>query len=238
MNCDWKSLGALVDRKIGYGIVQPGANITDGIPVIKVNNIISGLKSVKELDTTTPENDAKYSRTRLSGGELVISVVGTIGKTAIIPRSFAGCNLVRATALIDIKCEWLTKWVKYYLDSPLGQSYINQNLNTTVQPTLNIKSLVDMPVPFFDELIMRKTVKILATLDDKIELNQKINENLNPTKLSAVGSFYRTILNPRQRLKTLGFKQANNSFPLVGSHPLLRASRELAREKSREDIGF
>ena len=168
----------LFRSKIGYGIVQPGSNITDGIPVIKVNNIISGLKSVKELDTTTPENDAKYSRTRLSGGELVISVVGTIGKTAIIPKSFAGCNLVRATALIDIKCEWLTKWVKYYLDSPLGQSYINQNLNTTVQPTLNIKSLVDMPVPFFDESIMRKTVKILATLDDKIELNQKINENL------------------------------------------------------------
>ena len=64
------------------------------------------------------------------------------------------------------------------------------------------------------------------------------NGNLYPKKLSAVGSFYGTILNPRKRLKTLGFKQANNLFPLVGSHTLLRASRELARKKSREDIGF
>lgn len=62
--------------------------------------------------------------------------------------------------------------------------------------------------------------------------------NLNPTKLSAVRSFYRILLNPRKRLKTLGFKQVNHSFPLIRSHPLLRASRELAREKSREDIGF
>ena len=46
------------------------------------------------------------------------------------------------------------------------------------------------------------------------------------------------LLNPRKRLKTLGFKQVNNSFPFIRPHPLLRASRELAREKSREDIGF
>ena len=46
------------------------------------------------------------------------------------------------------------------------------------------------------------------------------------------------LLNPRKCLKTLGFKQVNNSFPFIRPHPLLRASRELAREKSREDIGF
>ena len=46
------------------------------------------------------------------------------------------------------------------------------------------------------------------------------------------------LLNPRKRLKTLGFKQVNNSFPHIRPHPLLRGSRELAREKSREDIGF
>lgn len=178
MSCEWKNLGTLVNRKIGYGIVQPGTSVAGGVPIIKVNNIIAGLKSVKELDTTTPENDLKYSRTRLCGGELVISVVGTIGKTAIIPKSFAGCNLVRATALIDIECNWLAKWVKYYLDSPWGQSYINQNLNTTVQPTLNIKSLVDMPIPIFNNSIIKKVVKILSTLDDKIELNQRINDNL------------------------------------------------------------
>ena len=32
---EYKTLGSLVDRKIGYGIVQPGQNILDGVPVIK-----------------------------------------------------------------------------------------------------------------------------------------------------------------------------------------------------------
>ena len=174
----YKLLGELVNRKIGYGIVQPGQSVPNGVPVIKVNNLIAGLNSPLELDTTTHENDSKYSRTRLHGGELIISVVGTIGKTAIVPKSFDGCNLVRATALIDIDNELIAKWVKYYIDSSAGQSYIEQNLNTTVQPTLNIKSLVQMPIPFFDESIMKGTVSLLSSLDDKIRVNNKINDNL------------------------------------------------------------
>lgn len=72
----------------------------------------------------------------------------------------------------------------------------------------------------------------------QVESHVKQNRNLNPKKLSAVRSFYRMLLNSRKRLKTQGFKQVNHSFPLIRSHPILRASRELAREKSREDIGF
>lgn len=175
---EYNPLGSMVNRKIGYGIVQPGQSVPDGVPVIKVNNLISGLKSPSELDTTARENEAKYSRTRLHGGELIVSVVGTIGKTAIVPKSFAGCNLVRATALIDIEDELMSKWVKYYFDSPCGQSYIEQNLNTTVQPTLNIKSLVEMPIPIRDTTEMEKTVLLLSALDEKIEVNRQINDNL------------------------------------------------------------
>jgi type I restriction enzyme S subunit len=171
-------LGTLTNRKIGYGIVQPGDNVVNGVPVIKVNNIISGLRNVRDLDTTSIENDIKYSRTKLLGGELIISVVGTIGKTAIVPIKFKGCNLVRATALIDILDSQLTLWVKYYLDSPKGQLYIKGNLNTTVQPTLNVKSLVEMPIPMFSSAYRNHAVAILKSLDDKIECNNRINENL------------------------------------------------------------
>lgn len=171
-------LGNLTERKIGYGIVQPGDSIANGIPVIKVNNIISGLNRVSDLDTTSIENDLKYERTRLKGGEIIVSVVGTIGKTAIVPIEFAGCNLVRATAMIDISDSIMAKWVKYYIDSPKGQEYIKGNLNTTVQPTLNIKSLVEMPIPFYGKRYTSRVVKILSDIDDKIKVNRQINDNL------------------------------------------------------------
>ena len=177
---EWKEvrLGSLVRRKIGYGIVQPGASPEKGVPVIKANNIIAGLTSIDELDNTTQEIDSKYPRTKLNGGELIISLVGTVGKTAIVPSSFAGCNLVRATGLIDIEDPSLTKWVKYYIASSKGQYYINTNLNTTVQATLNVKSLAEMPIPIPPKREMGKMVDILSSLDDKIAVNRRICENL------------------------------------------------------------
>ena len=187
-------LGELTERKIGYGIVQPGESTIGGVPVIKVNNIISGLKSIQDLDTTHPENDQKYRKTRLNGGEIIISVVGTIGKTAIVPMDFKGCNLVRATALIDIKDPILSRWVKYYIDSPKGQSYINGNLNTTVQPTLNIKSLVEMPIPFYGREYAEKVVAILSKIDDKIENNRQINDNLEQQILTLYKAWFIDLL--------------------------------------------
>lgn len=177
---EWKTvkLGDIVRRKIGYGIVQPGESRPCGVPVIKVNNIIAGLTSVDDLEKTTEEIESKYQKTRLQGGELIISLVGSVGNTAIVPKSFKGCNLVRATGLIDIEDPFLTKWVKYYIDSPLGQYYIKSNLNTTVQATLNVKSLVDMPIPMPDSRIIGQIATILSSLDDKIENNNRINRNL------------------------------------------------------------
>lgn len=171
-------LGTLTNRKIGYGIVQPGNSVPNGIPVIKVNNVVSGLKDINNLDTTTAEIDSKYLRTKLVGGEIIVSVVGTVGKTAIVPKSFAGCNIVRATAMVDILDPTIKYWVKYYLDSPQGQQYIKMNLNTTVQYALNIKSLVEMPIPMYNSKYMEKAISILKSLDDKIEVNRRINENL------------------------------------------------------------
>lgn len=56
--------------------------------------------------------------------------------------------------------------------------------------------------------------------------------DLNPRILSTVRNFYRILLNPPNPLKAQGFKQVNNSIPVIRSRPLLRALRELAREKS------
>lgn len=178
VSMEWKELQTLVKRKIGYGIVQPGPSVQKGVPIIKVNNIISGLCDTKHLDKTTVENDAKYQRTKLKGGELIVTVVGTCGKTAIVPPQFVGCNLVRATCLIDIEDETICRWIKYYIDSPQGQAYINRNLNTTVQATLNVKNLNEMPLPFYSKEYTSNVVKILSSLDRKIELNNKINADL------------------------------------------------------------
>lgn len=177
---EWKEvrLDSLVNRKICYGIVQPGISPESGIPVIKVNNIVKGLRDVSECDKTTEEINSQYKRTILKGGELVISLVGTVGYVDIVPLSFAGANLVRATGMIDIEDELIKRWVLYYIRTKQGQQYIEEHLNTTVQRALNIKDLCEMPIPITQRSYMEKVISILSSLDDKIDVNKKICENL------------------------------------------------------------
>ena len=177
---EWKEvrLDSLVNRKICYGIVQPGFSPKNGIPVIKVNNVVKGLRDVSECDKTTEEISNSHKRTILKGGELIISLVGTVGCVDIAPSSFAGANLVRATGMIDIEDELIKHWVLYYIRTRQGQQYIEENLNTTVQRALNIKDLCKMPIPITSKHYMGRIVSILKSLDDKIEVNRKINENL------------------------------------------------------------
>lgn len=174
---EWKTLSDIVERKICYGIVQPG-NKGGNVPVIKVNNMIAGLNSIEDLETTTEEIASKYERTKLKGGELIISLVGTVGVTAIVPHAFAGCNLVRATGLIDIKDEILAKYVKYYLETKSAKEFLFGRLNTTVQPTLNVKTLENLPIPIINRQKMIAIVSFLSTLDEKIAVNRRICKNL------------------------------------------------------------
>ena len=174
---EWKKLSDLVERKICYGIVQPG-NKVGNVPIIKVNNIIAGLNTVENIETTTEEIASKYERTKLKGGELIISLVGTVGVTAIVPHSFAGCNLVRATGMIDIVDDVLAKYVKYYLETKSAKEFLYGRLNTTVQPTLNVKTLENLPIPIIDRHKIIAITSILSSLDDKIAVNRRICENL------------------------------------------------------------
>ncbi len=174
---EWKKLSDLVERKICYGIVQPG-NKAGNVPIIKVNNIIAGLNTVENLETTTEEIASKYERTKLKGGELIISLVGTVGVTAIVPHSFTGCNLVRATGMIDIVDDVLAKYVKYYLETKSAKEFLYGRLNTTVQPTLNVKTLENLPIPIIDRKKIIAITSILSSLDDKIAVNRRICENL------------------------------------------------------------
>src|SRR5216684_1748621 len=69
-------LGALVDeeRGISYGIVQPGTEDQNGVPVLRVNNLKDSRILTDDVLKVSPEVEAKYKRSRLRGGEVLLSL--------------------------------------------------------------------------------------------------------------------------------------------------------------------
>lgn len=76
---EWETvpLESLVEqgRGISYGIVQPGSAIPDGVPIVRVTDVRNGHISTTEPLRVAPQVEASYLRTRLRGGELLLTLV-------------------------------------------------------------------------------------------------------------------------------------------------------------------
>lgn len=182
MDVDWPSvpLSELVDpqRGISYGIVQPGSPVPDGVPIVRVSDVRNGRIDVRSPLRVAADIERTYGRTRLRGGELLITIVGTVGETAIVPPDMAGWNVARAIAVLPVKPEVGSYWVQLGLRSSAAASMIQSRLNTTVQATLNLGDLSRLPIVLPPPDERQAIASILGALDDKIELNRRMNKTL------------------------------------------------------------
>lgn len=163
---------------ITYGIVQPGSPTNGGVPIIRVNNFRDTRIDVSDVMRVTPDIAAKYERTRLKGGEVLLTVVGTVGQVAVAPSAVAGYNVARAVAVIHPLPHVNPEWIALCLRSPFSQHLLGSRANTTVQTTINLKDLRALPIPFPPEGERLAITKMIGAIDDRITLLRETNTTL------------------------------------------------------------
>lgn len=182
---EWKEvrLGDVCEIKGGKRLPK-GVNLItqkNSHPYIRVRDLgksktIELNSSYEYVDEITQKQIQRYITQK---GDILISIVGTIGLIAIVGGSLDGANLtencVKLVKLDKIDSEYLY----YYLKSPFGQQNISRGTVGAVQAKLPIKNIQDFSI-ICPELIsdQRRIVSILSSLDRKIELNNKINADL------------------------------------------------------------
>ena len=182
---EWKEvrLGDVCEIKGGKRLPK-GVNLItqkNSHPYIRVRDLgksktIELNFSYEYVDEITQKQIQRYITQK---GDILISIVGTIGLIAIVGGSLDGANLtencVKLVKLDKIDSEYLY----YYLKSPFGQQNISRGTVGAVQAKLPIKNIQDFSI-ICPELIsdQRRIASILSSLDRKIELNNKINADL------------------------------------------------------------
>jgi type I restriction enzyme S subunit len=169
----------LVDESISYGIVQPGSHTeTNSVPIIRVNNIKLGYIKTEDVLKVDKAIEEKYLRTRLNGGELLITVVGSIGECAIVPQNLKGWNVARAVSVARINDDYDKRFIKYAFKTENIIFQMYGNTNDTVQPTLNLASLKALKFNTPSLHKQNAIASILSCLDDKIDLLHRQNTTL------------------------------------------------------------
>ena len=163
---------------ISYGVVQPGMAVADGVPMIRVNNFKEMRIDLSDVMRIAPQIESKYARTRLAGGEVLLTLVGSVGQVAIVPTTMAGFNVARAVAVIHPLSHIEPEWIGLCLRSPLSQHILGSRANTTVQTTINLKDVRALPIPIPPEKERRQITEMLTKLDDRIALLRETNITL------------------------------------------------------------
>ena len=181
---EWKTykLGELAQIKGGKRLPK-GVSLTtvsNTHPYIRIRDLGSSRTlelndTFEYVDDATQKTIARYI---VNSGDVLLSIVGTIGLTGIVGRTLDKANLTENCVKIVGTTGVSPKYLYYFLSSPIGQSEITKGIVGAVQPKLPIKNIQQISIPLPPLAAQERIVDILSTIDDKIELNNRINHNL------------------------------------------------------------
>ena len=149
------NLGEIADVKGGKRLPK-GVNLIDipnTHPYIRVRDLNNVLFASITPDYAYVDEETQKSISRyiVSTGDVLISIVGTIGLTAIVDSTLDKANLtencVKVTNLKHITPEYLL----LYLRSQLGREAITKGTVGAVQQKLPIKNIQAIPIPLLSE---------------------------------------------------------------------------------------
>lgn len=150
-------------------------------PYIRLVDIKNNRVNKENLMFLNKETHEKIKRYKVFTGDICLAIVGnTIGLVFYITEEENGFNLTEnAVRITEINKETVCcKFLYYYLFSNLGQEQILSNKVGSAQGKLPIKNIRNIEVRFPPLKEQKAISKILSDLDEKIEVNNKINKNL------------------------------------------------------------
>jgi type I restriction enzyme S subunit len=165
-------------KSITVGVMYPGKHVEEGVPLIRVSDVKNGqvLKQPDFLISATV--DEEYKRTRLSGNEFLITLVGNPGDCVVVNDDMVDWNVARALAVLRLNNPDLREWLKLILLSSPSKHLIDSRLNTTVQKTLNLKDIKELPILLPPAGLRAKLCDLGRSFDEKITNNRQINQIL------------------------------------------------------------
>lgn len=198
-----KPLSALADIQTGpFGSqLHKEDYVQNGTPIVTVEHLGQKRFTEQNLPCVSEIDKERLNKYILREGDVVFSRVGSVDRCSYVSREYNGwmfsgrCLRVRPCTEID------SQYLYYYFTLESTKQFVRGIATGATMPSINTKFMGEVPIayPPIDE--QRKIATVLSALDNKIELNDKINKNLE------------------QQIRTLCNAWLNEYAPFGGSCP-------------------
>jgi type I restriction enzyme, S subunit len=166
-----------------------------GVPVLRGVNVNQGRFHDGDfvfIDAATADRLSKFES---YPGDVLLVHKGTLGQIGLMPNQRRYSRYIMGNSMMRVRCDTtklLPEYLYYWLSSPEGQHYIFSRVSQVgvpqIQTPLTTLRQAALPVPSLAEQTAITT--ILGKLDDKIELNRRMNETLEATARAIFKSWF------------------------------------------------
>ena len=143
---------------------------------INGNNLHNGKIVIKPDTKRVGLSEYEKHKKELTDRTVLVSINGTLGNVAV----YNGEKVIlgKSACYFNVSTDCDVQFMRYVVSSPRFQQYINSVATGTTIKNVSLKQMREYSflIPELEE--QQRIAKVLHLLDQKIEINQKINDNL------------------------------------------------------------
>ena len=176
---------------LSYGIVQPGNDGTGDMGILRPVDMVEGKISAASIKYISRDIGDSFKKTELTGDELLITVRGTTGITALTDGRFVGMNVTRGIAVIRYDRRKINPiYLKTYLNTDKSQRYIQEHTRGATLQQINLSDLRIQEIPVPPMTRQEKMAAFVEQVDkSKFEIQQSL-EKLEILKKSLMQQYF------------------------------------------------
>lgn len=167
--------------------------VSDGVPVIRGNNLSSSKLLVGDFVYISSEKADELASSNVFAGDLVFPHRGNIGEVGIVPADKPRYILSSSLMKLTVNQKKVNPlFLFYFFRSIKGRHELLKNASQVGTPGIAtpLTSLKSIQIKLPPLSIQCAIANILGTLDDKIELNNKINQTLESISQAIFKSWF------------------------------------------------
>ena len=165
-----------ISKRISDGSHNPPKDAGNGIPILSATNIHDHFIDIDAATRWVTENQwkAENERTQIEPNDVLVTIVATIGRTAVVKEEIFA--LQRSVAVIKPKIN--SEFLSYFIETPYVQVYMNSNAKGTAQKGFYLSSLEQLycvlPPLAEQQRIVDRIESIFSKLDEAKEKAQAV----------------------------------------------------------------
>ena len=235
MKFEWKEysvqelieLGMLEEPMDGnHGSIHPKSSdyVESGVPFIMANNLLNGKVDYNNCAFISEQLANTLRKGFAHPGDVLITHKATIGRTAIVGNEYDTIILTPQVTYYRVKKGVSNRYLKYYFDtSNFQQTLANWAGSGSTRAYLGITAQRKLPIVLPPLEIQESISDVLTTFDEKINLNNAINNNLEQQAVLLFKKWFTNFENTTSNIAETQFGKIPSTFRLLknGELPMI-----------------